>query len=86
MCTAQRRLGLGLGLGFGFGLGLGLGLARTSLPARGGGDPRVGELRQPIERVVARLLEAARVDDVHAVGDGDRGLGDVRADHHLGEI
>lgn len=57
--------------------------ARTSLAARGGGDPRVDELRQAVERIVACLLEAARIDDVHAVGDGDRGLGDVRGNDHL---
>ena len=57
----------------------------TALPTIGSGDPRVDELRQPVQRVVAVLLGAAAVDDVQDIVDGDRGLGNVGGNDDLAQ-
>ena len=49
-------------------------------------DPHVDEAAHLLALVEHALLRAAAVDDEDGVVDGDRGLGDVGREHHLGEI
>mmetsp|Transcript_9971 Transcript_9971/g.40376 ORF Transcript_9971/g.40376 Transcript_9971/m.40376 type:complete len:224 (+) Transcript_9971:1067-1738(+) len=58
------------------------GAARPLLGA-GARDAHLAQGRHAALGIVGLLLGLARVDDVEHVRDGDGGLGNVRADHHL---
>jgi len=57
--------------------------AAAALLARGLGGPALDEEAEAVDVVDARLLDAAGVDHVHHVLDGDGRLSDVRRNHYL---